>query len=150
MNNLDVPGNGSLFMQSLIKRLLRLLERDPKSIIQKAIDESSEYITLCSIEGCLQICNGTRFEEDGEDNTADYCGKCDKTFCHKFHSKMIQTEWCANCCIDICNSCGPLPKEYDICGDSYCNVCFPEHKKQNHYYDKLKNDFCPEFTKFND
>jgi len=132
----DVPGNGSLFMQSLVKRLLQLLEKDPKSIVQRVIDESDVHgstynMYICSIKGCLQLFKHSR--STGWIGGGGRCDNCDKAVCYRFHVDAIPK--CDRCDFQFCESCQTVSK-CKLCVESghstrwtfYCDKCLDHNQ----------------------
>ena len=134
----EIPGNGSLFMQNLIKRLLQLLERDDRTIIKKAVDQlNDKNIQICSVKDCVQICKISCPVWTGRG-----CGNCGKFFCKKKHKNMYNHYACMKCWVQYCRKCR-IVSECNLCEveaseeDSeftfyYCHLCLPDHKKQMH------------------
>jgi len=136
----DIPGNGSLFMQSVIKRLTQLLESDEyhKSIVNKVIKDSGlndKHIQICSMKNCMQLC-----KVSGKDIwTGRGCCYCGNFFCTKYHKHLYNEFACMKCWDQYCAKCRTV-SECNLCEEEaseddseylnyYCNVCLPDHKK---------------------
>lgn len=127
----SIPGNGEAFKNYIFDKILKYSEKDSKSIIKKALNDSNiTNICMCGEENCLKLIQAFR--------PPYHCFGCNNSFCEDHipdYNKM-----CKNCHTSVCYNCESIKKiiveQCYLCKNIYCISCNIFQCK------KCKNYFC--------